>query len=145
MTELKKIDLITELAFLSSHLALLRDGHLDAAVYIMAYAGQKYNSRLVYDPSYPEIDLGIFRNCDWSEFNWDAEEAVPMNVPEQIGKGVDILMFVESALLTLGSMSGSVLILGLLLTCKLEDCIFLYLHDFPIAGASPPMMKQKGS
>ena len=59
-------------------------------VHVMAHVGQKYNSRLVYDCSYPEIDCSNFKECDWSEFYRDAKEAIPMNAPEPRGKLVDI-------------------------------------------------------
>ena len=72
-----RINIITEVLLLSSHVALPREGHLDAAVHVMAHVGQRYNFRLVYDPLYPEIDHNIFRKCDWSEFYRDAKEAIP--------------------------------------------------------------------
>ena len=94
--ELGRIDTITELSLLSSHVALSREGHLEVAVHIMANIGQRYNSRLVYDPSYPEIDNNIFKECDWSEFYRDVKEAVTVNTPEPQEKEVDIHMFVDS-------------------------------------------------
>ena len=66
---------------MSSHIVFPRVGHLEAAVYIMAHVGQRYDSRLMYDPSYPEID-SVFKKCDWSKFYRDAKEALPVNVPE---------------------------------------------------------------
>ena len=62
----------------------------------MAHVGQRYNSRLEYDPVYPEIDHSIFKECDWSEFYRDAKEAIPVNASEPQGKEVDICMFVDS-------------------------------------------------
>ena len=47
----------------------------------MAHFGQKYNVRLVYDPTYPEIDHSVFKECDLSEFYTDAKEAIPVNAP----------------------------------------------------------------
>ena len=96
MIELGRIDMITKLSLLSTHVVLPRKGHLDAAVYIMAHVGQRYNSRLVYDPSYPEIDHNIFKKCDWSEIYRDAKEAISMSAPECWGKGIDINMSVDS-------------------------------------------------
>ena len=52
---------MTKLWLLSSHVALPREGHLEAAMHVMAHIGQKYNSRLVYDPSYLEIDHNVFK------------------------------------------------------------------------------------
>ena len=81
---------------LSSHVALFREVYLGAAVHVMAHVGQRYKSRLVYDPSYPQIDHSDLRNCDWSEFYRDAEEAIPMNTPEARVKEVYICIFVSS-------------------------------------------------
>ena len=63
---------------------------------VIAHVGQGYNSRLVFDTSYQEIDHSVFKKCDWSEFNRDAKESIPMNAPEAQGKEVDICMFVDS-------------------------------------------------
>ena len=82
MIELGKIDMITKVSLLSSHIALTREGHLEAAVHVMTHVGQKYNSRLFYDPLYPEIDRNVFKECDWSEFYRDAKGAIPMNATE---------------------------------------------------------------
>ena len=81
---------------MSSHVALPRGGHLEAAVHVMAHVGQKYISRPVYDPLYPEIDHSVFKECDWSDFYRDAKEAIPVNTPEPHGKEVDIRMFVDN-------------------------------------------------
>ena len=62
----------------------------------MVHVGQRYNSRLVNDPLYTEIDHSVFKKYDWSEFYRDAKEATPMNVPEPWGKDVDIYLFVDS-------------------------------------------------
>ena len=82
MIELRIIDIITKVSLFSSHIALPREVHLEAAVHVMAHVGQKYNSRLVYDPLYPEINHSSFKECDWSEFYRVAKEAIPMNASE---------------------------------------------------------------
>ena len=82
MIKLGRINIITKVSLLSSHVALPRERHLDAAVHVMAHVDQRYNSRLVYDPLYPEIDHSVFKKCHWSEFYRDAKEAIPMNMPK---------------------------------------------------------------
>ena len=74
-------DIITKVLSLSSHVALHREEHLEAAVHVMVHVGQRYNSSLVYDPSFLEIDHSVFKECDWLEFYRDAK-AVPVNAPE---------------------------------------------------------------
>ena len=65
MIEFERIDIITEVSLLSSHVAFLREEHLEAAIHVMAHVGQRYNSRLVCDPLYPEIDHSVIKECDW--------------------------------------------------------------------------------
>ena len=78
MIKLGRIGIITKVMLFSSY----GEGHLDAAVQVMAHVGQRYNSRLVYDPLYPEIDHSIFKKCDWLEFLREAKEVIPSNAPE---------------------------------------------------------------
>ena len=44
MIELGRIDMITKVFLMSSHVALPREGHLDAAVHAIVHVGQRYNS-----------------------------------------------------------------------------------------------------
>ena len=96
MVELSRIDMITEVSVLSSHLALPRAGHLDAIFHIFAYLDKKHNSRIVFDPSYPTVNPSNFEDCDWKHFYGDVREALPPDVPEPRGKDVDLRMFVDS-------------------------------------------------
>jgi hypothetical protein len=96
MVELGRVDIITEISMLASHLALPRVGHMEAALHVMAYLKQKYNSRLVLDPTYPFINEDTFQHCDWQEFYHGAEEPIPGNMPKPRGKGIDLRLFVDS-------------------------------------------------
>ena len=82
MIKLGRIDIITKVSLLLSHVALPREEHLDTAVHVMVCVGQRYNSRLVFYPLYLEIDHSLFKKCDWSEFYRDAKEAVPVNAQQ---------------------------------------------------------------
>ncbi len=62
----------------------------------MAYLKAKHNSRLVFDPTYPDIDQSSFHKCDWKEFYGDVTEALPPDAPEPLGKDMDIRMMVDS-------------------------------------------------
>ena len=87
-----RIDIMTEVSLLSSHVALPRERYFEAAIHVMAHVGQRYHSWLVYDLMYPEIDQSVFKECDCSEFYRDAKEAIPVNASEHQGKEVVILM-----------------------------------------------------
>ena len=80
--ELGRIDIITEVSLLASHLALPREGHLEAVYHIFAHLRDRHNARMCFDPTYPEIDMNDFKECDWKTFYGDVKEAVPPGAPE---------------------------------------------------------------
>jgi hypothetical protein len=81
---------------LASHLACPRGGHLEAVYHIFAYLDNKHNSRMVFDPTYPVIDMSAFKECDRKEFYTEAKEPLPPNMPEPHGKEVDCHLYVDS-------------------------------------------------
>ena len=76
MCELGRVDILTDVSVLSSQLVLPRDGHLDAVFHMFAYLEQKHNARLIFDPTYPTIDMTVFKECDWKHFYGDVKEAL---------------------------------------------------------------------
>ena len=73
-----------------------REGHLEAVFHIFAYLDKKHNACIVFDPTYPDIDMSCFKECDWHHFYGDVKEAIPPNAPLPRGKEVDLRMFVDS-------------------------------------------------
>ncbi len=96
MVELGRVDIATEISLLSPHLAYPREGHLDAAPHVMGYLKQKHNSQLIFDPTYPEIDMSSFPTYDWTKFYGDVQEAIPYDMPEPLGIDLDVCMFCDS-------------------------------------------------
>ena len=97
MVELGRIDIATEVSQLSSFLAMPREGYLINALHIMSHLKWKHNSWLVFDPSYPDVDMPTFKsNEDWKAFYGDVKEAKPPNAPKPLGKEVFLRMFVDS-------------------------------------------------
>jgi hypothetical protein len=94
--ELGRVDIITEVSMLASHLAMPREGHLEAVFHMFAYLEKKHNSRIIFDPTYPSIDKTKFLECNWKEFYGDVQEAIPPNAPKPRGKEVDLRLFVDS-------------------------------------------------
>ena len=94
--KLRCIDIITEVSALSSHLALPCKGHLEAVFHVFAYLEHWHNAQIVYDPNYPNVDLTVFKQCNWKEFYGHVEEALPLNAPEPRGCDIDLCMFVDS-------------------------------------------------
>ena len=73
-----------------------RQGHLEAALHIMGYLKLRHNYRLVFDPSYLDIDHSNFWDYDWTDLYEGAVEAIPPNAPWPRQKEVDLCMFIDS-------------------------------------------------
>ncbi len=67
--ELGRLDIYTEIALLSQHLALPRVGHLEAVYHIFAYLHKHDKSRIVFDPTDPIPHTPIAAKPDWSSFH----------------------------------------------------------------------------
>ena len=94
--ELGRVDMITEVSKLASHMALPREGHLEAIFHVFAYLKARSNSRMVFDPTYPQIDVSSFPEHDWKHNYGDVKESMPPNAPEPLGKEVDLRLYVDS-------------------------------------------------
>jgi hypothetical protein len=97
MVELGRIDIATEVSLLSFYLAYPSKGHLETALHIMSYLSHKHNTRLIFDPTYPNIDMGQFPQYNWTEFYRDVlEETIPVDIPKPLSKDVDIRIMCDS-------------------------------------------------
>jgi hypothetical protein len=94
--EVGRIDIITEVSMLSTHLCLLRDGHLEAVFPVCAYLGLHHNARVVFDPTYPYVDMGTFIKIGWKAMYGDVKEMIPSDDHVSHGNEVDLRLFVES-------------------------------------------------
>ena len=64
VAELGRVDVVAEASKLASHMALPREGHLETLFYVFAYLKNKHNSRLVFDPTCPDVDTSVFPQHD---------------------------------------------------------------------------------
>jgi hypothetical protein len=94
--ELGRIDIITEVSMLSTHLCLPREGHLEADFHVCAYLGLHHNARVVCDPTYPAVEMGTFIKTDWKSMYGHVKEIIPSHAPVPLGKAVDLRLFVDS-------------------------------------------------
>ena len=85
MVELRRVDIITEVSMLVLFLSIPREGHLEAVFHIDAYLDKRHNSRMVFDLTYPDIDLSELKECSWKDFYGDVKEALPPNAPSPRG------------------------------------------------------------
>ena len=99
IVELGRVDVCLECSLMSSHLALPREGHLEQVLRIFGYLKSHHNAELVFDPTFPEIDMSQFERRDWttSEFGHvDGREEMPPNQPTPRGAGFVITAKVDA-------------------------------------------------
>jgi hypothetical protein len=94
--ELGRIVIITEVSIFSTYICLPREGHLEAVFHVFAYLGIHHNARVVFDPTYPTVDMGTFIKTEWKSMCGDVKEMIPSDAPVHCGKEVDLRLFVDS-------------------------------------------------
>jgi hypothetical protein len=94
--ELGRIDIITEVSLLSTHICFPREGHLEAVFHVFAYLGLHHNARVVFDSTYPAVDMGTFIKTDWKSMYGDVKELIRSDAHFNRGKEVDLRLFVDS-------------------------------------------------
>jgi hypothetical protein len=65
-------------------------------MHIFGFLRINHNSRMAYDPSYPTINMNVFKPNDRKSFYGNIEESIPSNAPEPRGKNVDLQLYVNS-------------------------------------------------
>ena len=97
MIKIGRIDMITEVSLLYSYLANPRRGHLEAVFNIFAFLENNHNARMVFDPTYTEIDMRNFKTYDWKELYGygSATEALQPDAPITLGNQVDLCLYVD--------------------------------------------------
>jgi hypothetical protein len=75
---------------------LPREGHLEAVFHVFAYLGIHHNARVVFDPTFPAVEMGTFIKTDWKSMYGDVKEMTPSDAPVPHGKEVDLRLFVDS-------------------------------------------------
>jgi hypothetical protein len=88
--ELGRIDIYTEVALLSQHLALPRVGHLEAVYHVFAYLNKHEKSSIIFDPTDPLPPTLTQAKPDWTPIYSNAEELLPPKMPEPLGRPVYI-------------------------------------------------------
>ena len=57
MLEIGRVDIITEVSIMASQMVMPREGHLEEVLNVFESLRQNYNSRMVFDPTYPVINM----------------------------------------------------------------------------------------
>ena len=120
--ELGRVDILYEVSLLSSHLALPREGHLEAAFGVFAYLNKHEDSVMVYDPKPVRVDPEAFITTDWSDSVYgDVKEELPSKALEPRGNSVRMTCLVDA------SHAGD------LSTRRSHTGYIIYLNNAPIA------------
>jgi hypothetical protein len=93
--ELVWVDIITEVSMLSTLFWMPHEGHLDAMYHLFAYLSLHHNARVVFDPTYPKVDMHDFIKNDWKPIYGEVKEVIPPNAPVTRGKSIDLRIFVD--------------------------------------------------
>ena len=97
LVEIGRIDISTECSLLSSHLSYPLEGHFECALHMIVYLKWKHNSRLYFDPTYPDIYFDTFDDgADCKTFYGDVTKAIPPSATEPRGKSSELRMWVDS-------------------------------------------------
>jgi hypothetical protein len=94
--ELGRIDIINDVSMLSTYLFLPHEGHLDAMFHVFDYLALHNNSRVVFEPTYPSVDMGAFIKTGWKSMYGNIKEMIPPDYPVPRVKEVDLRLFVDS-------------------------------------------------
>ena len=96
MVEMGRVDICCEISMIPSCIALFREGHLQQLYHVFAYLKVYHNARMVFDPSYPDVNFDDFKRKDWEKMYGDTKEEIPPNCLESLGKEFIIRAFVDS-------------------------------------------------
>ena len=94
--ELARIDINAHTAMMSSFMAQPRVGHFEQVLHNFAYLKCHDRSTLVFEEIQPTFKKSAFNLCDWSELYPEAQEVIPLNMPEPKGNSVNITVFVDA-------------------------------------------------
>jgi hypothetical protein len=72
------------------------EGHLEDVFRVFPYLSLHHNTRVVFDPTYPTFDIGIFIKIDWKSMYGNVKKMIPFYAPVRRGKEVDLRLFVDS-------------------------------------------------
>jgi hypothetical protein len=62
---------------------------------VFEYLGLNHNARVVFDTTYPYVDMGTFIKTYWKSMYGDVKEMIPSDAPFPHGKDVNLRLFVD--------------------------------------------------
>ena len=95
--ELGRVDIMLEVALMSTHMAMPREGHLQQLYRIFGYFKIYPKRKIAFDFHHPKISERMFKQYDWSDFYRDATEAIPSDMPWPRGNPMSTHCFVDAS------------------------------------------------
>jgi hypothetical protein len=71
------------------------EGHLDAVYHLFSYLSLHHNARVVFDPTYPDVNMCAFIKTDGKPMYGDVKEVIPLSAPVTREKSIDFRLFVD--------------------------------------------------
>jgi hypothetical protein len=95
--ELGRVDVLLEVALMSTYMAMPREGHLQQLYQIFGNLKIYPKRKIAFDPQHPAIKERMFRKCDWTDFYRDVKEAIPGDMPVPRGKPISTHCFDDAS------------------------------------------------
>ena len=95
--EIGRVDILHEVAVMSTYTAMPRLGHLEEVLHIFGYLKSHRKFRIMFDSGYPIFREGKFKSYEWEEFYRNVQEDIPPNKPKERSKAISISMFVDAS------------------------------------------------
>ena len=96
MVEIGRVDITCGVSLMPSHSAMPHEGHLDQLFHIFSYLKQHHNSRLVFDPTYPDVSWSDFLKKEWKDYYGNASKDIPEYTAKPIGMEFIVRAYVNA-------------------------------------------------
>ena len=99
VTEIGRVDILTEISMLPAHQASPRLGHMEQILHIVAFLKNKPKLTLYFDQAEPQINPDIFNHntTPFKEHYRDATDELPFRMPEPLGRAVTTTCYVDAS------------------------------------------------
>lgn len=103
IVELGRPDICVEVSKVTSHMVMPRRGHLDQIYHIFGYLNKSRNSKIVFDPTPPEIPDNPFQRHGWRNtvYSTAMKNSLPMLLNLREMDSLCVLMSISITLVTL--------------------------------------------
>ena len=95
--ELGRVDILLEVALMSTYMAMPREGHLQQLYRMFGYLKAYPKRKIAFDFQHPKISERMFKEYDWCDFYRDATEAIPSDMPKPRGNPMTTHCFVDAS------------------------------------------------